>query len=233
MEGLKMKKWLLLGLLTIITVSLNGYDLEWDPYKQKALDYQDDKYIRGWCNPEKAEKMMDLIFDTHPKICVEIGVFGGSSIYPTACALKYLNEGKVHAIDPWSNEECTKGYSPTDPNYIWWNKVPQEEIYRGFKDMLHRYKLVPFCTILRMTSQQAVDQFQDETIDILHIDGNHTELVALKDVQLFLPKVKKGGYIWFDDTNWSSTKRAIMHLAEHCSFDETRSTKTCFLFQKN
>lgn len=83
-----------------------------------------------------------------------------------------------------------------------------------------------------MTSEQAVLQFPDESINILHIDGNHTEQIALADAKMFLPKVKKGGYIWFDDVNWSSTNKAVQFLTENCTLDETRSTSMYFLFKK-
>jgi len=226
-----MKKWIFLGILTFST-ALNGYNHNWGKNKKEVLFYQEEKYILGWCSREKAEKLMDLIFDTHPKICVEIGVFGGSSIYPTVSALKYLNEGVVYAIDPWSKEECLKGYTPGDPNYVWWSNLNIEGIYQAFQTMLKRFDLVPFCKTLRMSSEQAVLYFQDGSIDILHIDGNHTQEVALADVKMFLPKVKKGGYIWFDDVNWSSTNKAVKYLTENCTFEEARSTSSCFLFRK-
>lgn len=226
-----MKNWIFLGFITLCS-ALHGYDHNWERNKKEVLFYQEEKYIQGWCSREKAEKLMDLIFDTHPKICVEIGVFGGSSIYPTACALKYLNNGVVYAIDPWSNEECLKGYTKGDPNYTWWSKLDLEKVYRGFKKMLQKFNLTSYCQILRMSSAQAVLQFQDDSIDILHIDGNHTEHVALADAKMFLPKVKKGGYIWFDDVNWSTTNKAVQYLTENCIFEETRSTSTCFLFKK-
>lgn len=139
-----MKIWILLG-LTTLCAGLNSYNHDWEQNKNEVLVHQEDNSIEGWCSREKAEKLMDLIFDTHPNICVEIGVFGGSSIYPTACALKYLNNGIVYAIDPWSKEECLKGYPPGDQHYVWWDMLDQEKIYLGFQTMLNRFNLEPFC----------------------------------------------------------------------------------------
>jgi hypothetical protein len=189
---------------------------------------------QGWCSREKAEKMMQLIYDTHPHHCVEIGVFGGSSIYPTAKALKYLKRGVVHAIDPWSNEECVKGYDSYDPNYQWWALVDLNEIYQGFLNMLKFHHLTRYCHVMRMTSKEALTYFVDESIDILHIDGNHTEAIALADVTMYLPKIKKGGYLWFDDANWVSVGKAVEHLmfSPELTHDTDRSTETCFLFKK-
>jgi hypothetical protein len=204
--------------------------VSWQHYQENVLAHQ--PKIPGWCPLEKARQMMNLIYETKPQVCVEVGVFGGSSIYPTACAVDFNDLGQVYAIDPWSNSECLEGYAPDDPNYQWWNKIDLEKIYRDFLKMLHHFKLDNRCTVMRMTGNEAIKQFDNESIDILHIDGNHTESVALNDAKTYLPKVKKGGYIWFDDINWPTTRLAIEYLQEHCVLDETRTTNAYALFQK-
>lgn len=205
-------------------------DADWENYQSNVLSHQTN--IPGWCSLEKAKSMMDLIFEVRPKICVEVGVFGGSSIYPTASALKFLDQGVVYAIDPWSAPDCLKGYTPDNPNYQWWNSIDLERIYLDFLKMLNCFQLSPYCVVMRTTGLNAIDQFTDESIDILHIDGNHTEEMALNDAKLYLPKVKKGGYIWFDDVNWATTKSAWEFLSLYCVKDETRSTNEYFLFRK-
>jgi hypothetical protein len=221
--------WLTLGFLFTSTI-LHAND-SWEIHKQKALSYQ--SQIPGWCSLEKAEKMMNLIYNSHPKICVEIGVFGGSSISPTAQALKYLNQGVVFAIDPWTNQDCTEGYSSEDANYKWWNSIDMENILSQFKLMLSSHGLTPYCKILRTTSELAITTFENDSIDILHVDGNHSEESALRDVMLYFPKVKKNGYIWFDDVNWSSTNKAVQYLKEHCTLNLDYSIgNSCYLFQK-
>jgi predicted O-methyltransferase YrrM len=223
-------KWLLSSLIIFSTTLHAGQS--WQSYKKETLSHQEE--VWGWCTNEKAEKLMNLIHDTNPKVCVEIGVFGGSSIYPTASALRYNNAGGiVHAIDPWTTEACLVGYDETDPNFKWWQALDIESIYNHFTGMLKHFKLTNQCKVLRMTSEEASSLFEDESIDILHIDGNHTADVALADVLMFLPKVKKGGYIWFDDVNWESTRKAVDYLSENCEFQEARSVKNaCFLFRK-
>ena len=206
----------------------------WESYKQTNLQHQ--HLIPGWCSREKAEKMMDLILETQPAICVEIGVFGGSSIYPTALALKYQGSGVVYAIDPWATTECTKGYEPNDPNYQWWSQINLEQIFQGFKHMLNAFHLDPHCHILRMTSREALATFEDNSIDILHIDGNHSEESALADIQLYFPKVKAGGYVWFDDVNWVSTNKAVAFLSKNSEVVKEKSIEAtgtfCMLFRK-
>ncbi|KPK32767.1 MAG: hypothetical protein AMS24_03205 [Chlamydiae bacterium SM23_39] len=225
-----MKKTIFIFFILFSTF-LKSEDISWKKYKKKTFFYQ--KKIPGWCTVEKSEKMMNLIYNASPEICVEIGVFGGSSVYPTAMALKFLNKGKIYAIDPWENNECVEGYDKNDPNYIWWNKINLNKIYKSFKKMININKLSSFCQIMKMTSENAVNFFKDESIDILHIDGNHTEQKSFLDVQNFLPKVKKGGFIWFDDANWNTTSKAINYLQENCEFLPNMSiNNTCLLFRK-
>ena len=217
--------------LLLCAASVFSSDVTWDKYKTETLTKQNS--IPGWCCREKAEKMMDLIHAIHPTVCVEIGVFGGSSIYPTASALKYEKAGKIYAIDPWAKEECTKGYVAEDPNYEWWSKVNLEKVFCEFKKMLESNHLTPYCAIMRMTSVKALSSFQDGSIDILHIDGNHSEDVAFADIEMFLPKVKSGGYIWFDDVDWVSTNKAVQYLSKHADVVNERSIKNaCLLFKK-
>ena len=64
-----------------------------------------------------------------------------------------------------------------------------------------------YITIYKSKSSDCVDMI--DKIDILHIDGNHEEESSYRDVELYVPKVKKGGYIWFDDANWYQTQKAL------------------------
>lgn len=230
-----MKLISLLFIFNVIGCFSSDQDLDllypdWKQYQSQVLSSQ--TKIEGWCKNEKATRMMDLIYELKPDVCVEVGVFGGASIYPTASALKFLNHGIVYAIDPWMNSDCVEGYELNDPNYGWWNGIDLNQIYAGFMHMLNRYHLNHYCTVMRMTGKQALDHFADESIDILHIDGNHTEEIALKDAQMFLPKVKIGGYIWFDDANWPTTRLATTYLLTSCEKDEQRSTEEYYLFKK-
>src|ERR1035437_6079091 len=47
------------------------------------------------------------------------------------------------------------------------------------------------------SSELAVNLFADHTFDFIFIDADHAE--ALKDAQLYLPKLKIGGWMLFDD----------------------------------
>ena len=48
-------------------------------------------------------------------------------------------------------------------------------------------------TIMRELSEVAVAWFKDELFDFVYLDANHSEAFVSKDLELWWPKVKKGG----------------------------------------
>ncbi|MBN1915085.1 MAG: class I SAM-dependent methyltransferase [Parachlamydiales bacterium] len=189
--------------------------------------------LEGWCSCEKATKMMDLIIHEYKNkepVCVEIGVFGGASILPTAMALKFNGKGIVHAIDPWETLDCLQNYVQGDVNYEWWKQVDLRAIYQSYRNMLKKYDIESYCHTIKSTSRAVANSF--DRIDILHIDGNHSELASLEDVVTFLPKVQSGGYIWMDDCGWPTTRKAVEYLSRFSQKIDSVDNGNCLLFRK-
>lgn len=80
-------------------------------------------------------------------------------------------------------------------------------------------ELLHHCYWYRTEASKAVEVFQE--IDMLHIDGNHAHESATGDVNLYVPKVKSGGYIWFDDIDWDSTQGALNTLYKDLRYIKT------------
>jgi len=171
--------------------------------------------LHGWCTEEKARKMVDLVLMLRPTLCVEVGVWGGRSLYPTALALQCTGSGTITGIDPWSPEASLEGEASVAEKE-WWGSMDHESMYRYCLDKIESLGILAEANLLRLKSEQAVGRFVDESIDILHIDGNHSVETSTKDVALWIPKVAPGGYIWFDDCNWQSTQVALKQLTESC-----------------
>lgn len=192
--------------------------------------------LEGWCTHEKSYKLYNLILKEKPEYVVEIGVFGGKSLLSQAFALKDNNKGIIHGIDSWKVTDCIEGMKQ-DTAINWWSTLDYEKIYNGCVTAIKNNNLQPYVELHKMTAQEYSKLINFE-IDILHIDGNHEEESSCRDVELYLPKVKNGGYIWFDDANWHQTQKAI-HLIENkynCKLiDKAQSedpNNFCNLYQK-
>ncbi len=191
----------------------------------------------SWCSEEKARLLMELTLLEKPSICVEIGVFTGSTLLPVAATLKYLQKGKVYAIDPWSNEEAIKNCSELDPNIAWWQTLDMKAVFRSFLQMHRKWRLKSFCEVLKQPSKEVASIFEATSIDFLHIDGNYSEEGSLEDVALFLPKVRSGGYVLYSNFPWvvngiQTRREALQKLLDSCEIVSIIDDRSSFLLRK-
>lgn len=188
--------------------------------------------VYGWCSEEKALHFVDLVLDTKPDVCVEIGVCGGTSLFPVALALKSIGKGVVIGIDPWDNDESSKYYDPVDESadYSFWNMIDLKGLHETYCKIIRDNKLENQVITFVTTSEKAVPFIPP--IDILYIDGGHSEDVTTLDVTLYLPKVRSGGYIWMNDVIWEQRQQGVDILEETCDFVKTIDDGNCILFKK-
>lgn len=187
----------------------------------------------GWCTREKATAMAKSILDRRPHICVEIGVYGGKSLIPCAMALAELSAGHILGIDPWMPDAAAEGESEK-ANEDWWRfRSALDQAEAQARNSIVHFGLEHVCNVVKDRGERVVQRFADGSVDFIHIDGNHTELASVRDVTGWLPKMSKGGLIWFDDINWETTKRAIAMLDEACDVvqDLNVGTVSCRLYK--
>jgi len=188
-----------------------------------------------WCTEEKANLLMDLILLTKPSICVEIGVFNGSTVLPVAATLKYVNHGKIYAVDAWSNVEASKNLRDNSSHKDWWSTVNMVDVARDFNSMIKAWALGNYCIPIHSTSENFSSQI--ETIDFLHLDGDFSSIGSLQDVEMYLPKVKKNGTILLSNATWSDNgkrpkSRAIFLLFDSCELLADIEKSNTLLFRK-
>jgi Methyltransferase domain len=114
---------------------------------------------------------------------VEIGVCKGDY---SKILLEKSNLSTLFSVDPWQNMSAD----------IYWdrNNVPQDENEERYQNVVREFKKYgDKSKILRMTSKDASPQFQDGELEFVYIDGNHSYEACKEDIQLWWPKVKKGG----------------------------------------
>jgi len=166
--------------------------------------------LDGWCELAKANVLAASVLALRPPATVvEIGVFGGKSLIPMALACETIGAGMVIGIDPWSADASIEGQTAEDQRY--WASVDHEAIYRKFLEHLRALAIESRVTIWRARSDDVVPP---ATIDLLHVDGQHTEQ-AVRDVVRFASNVRLGGLCCMDDTSWSTdVQRAVESLKQ-------------------
>ena len=201
-------------------------------FVMSTMSEKNDPPICSMCSQEKTMLLIDLTLEFKPSLCVDIGVYGGASLFPVAATLKFLGEGRVIGIDPWIKAETLKNLDPRDAsNRQFWQRFPIGGLYPTFQNMIRSHQLENYCVTMKMTSEAAAPQITEE-IDMLHLDGNHSEEGSMLDVLCYLPKVRKGGYIWITHPLWPWKQEAVQLLAESCDLYKIIENGECFLFKK-
>jgi len=134
-----------------------------------------------------AREMTLFIKDNYKESLVgmEIGTQHATNAYNI---LRLLPIKKLYLIDPYENyDENTE-----DPN------LDVENIRK-----IANKKMAPFSNVefIYKYSENASDMFKDEEIDFLYIDGNHNYKYVKSDIELYYPKIKKGGVLGGHDYN--------------------------------
>ena len=128
----------------------------------------------------------DLIANFKPSTIVELGTFKGTSLFSFAQAVKDFDlNTTVYAIDSWKGDEHSGFYG--------------EEIYQSVVEITRKFYAKQRIRLVRKYFDEAVDDFENESIDILHIDGLHTYDAVKNDFSKWFPKVKPTGIIIFHD----------------------------------
>lgn len=137
----------------------------------------------GYANTTKG--LWDLVNEhvTENDFAVEVGSFSGVSSRIIALRCKEL-----HCVDP----------------YYWGGVVDQGE--KNFDAMLVDY---PNIKKVKMPGTEAAKLYADHSIDFVYIDADHAYEAVIRDIDCWLPKVKKGGCLAGHDSYMPDVVRAV------------------------
>ena len=139
---------------------------------------------------------------TLPKngIVAELGVDNGEF---SQKIIENCSPQKLYLVDVWDTER--------------YNETKALDVYKKFSDQIEIGKV----EIKRSLSVHAAKTFDDEVLDWVYIDTDHSYKTTLAELYAYSPKVKKNGFIAGHDYvmgNWGSSYKygVIEAVAEFC-----------------
>jgi predicted O-methyltransferase YrrM len=133
------------------------------------------KYVLNRIYPEKVARPMTKYIMKQNKdnlVGVEIGTHRGENAYNM---LRLLNIKKLYLVDP---------YLP---------KEQKRQHYKKANRILKKWKRKIQFHVTK--SEDASSFYRYKTLDFVYIDGDHSYEAVKKDIELYYPKVIKGGVI--------------------------------------
>lgn len=173
------------------------------------------RHVNGFFDyPNLYAQAVEFAPEDKESLFVEVGAWLGRS---TSCMGTFIkNSGKdikFFSIDTWegSDEDVHK-------DFIQELKRNKSTLFHEFIKNISMCGVKDYITPMKTTSLEAATEFEDESIDFLHIDASHDYDNVLADIKAWYPKVKKGGIISGDDYEpgiWDGVVKAVNEFFEN------------------
>jgi len=160
--------------------------MDWKYYRPK-FEYEEKFFDLDWPWAGHKNFAYDLVRNIKPKIVVELGTHYGTSFFSFCQAVKDEKmDCELNAIDTWKGDKHADFYG--------------EEVFEKVNEIRDDCYGDLRINLIRKTFDEAVGDFKEESIDILHIDGLHTYEAVKHDFENWLGKMKNSGVVLFHDT---------------------------------
>lgn len=137
---------------------------------------------------------------SNPKI-LEIGIFKGEFFDYIA---ENCNPGSLDGVDLFEGSCCSGNVDGND--IIWY------DLDKSFKELTEKYKDNVNINLYKKDSSTFLSTQNDNTYDVIYIDGDHSYEGVKKDLYQAFKKIKKGGYIMGHDYEMNFNKAKINHI---------------------
>ena len=142
--------------------------------------------IPGWFH--HGPRILALLEQDRPKVCVELGTWQGASAVPVARSIARWG-GTLTCVDTWSGQLNEHGGSLPDRAPVMLLSCARRMVEAGISANV---RLIP-----AMTADAA--KVWSQPIDFLYIDADHSYAGVAADLAAWVPHVKSGGLIVGDD----------------------------------
>lgn len=149
-----------------------------------------------------------------PACIVELGTHSGNS-YMAFCQAVQALKLACHcaAIDTWQGDAHAMPYG--------------DDVYQSLRAR-HDPLYGSFSSLIRSTFDEAIDNFPDGSVDLLHIDGLHTYEAVRHDFESWLPKLSERAVVLLHDVEVRERDFGVRQF-----FQELSQRYACFDFKQS
>lgn len=151
---------------------------------------------------------------------LEIGAYAGASAIQWGLALKRhrVADAKVYSVDPWDRyldlaRNRRLRYRLMD------RALAGGKIFRLFNDNIKAAGVADVCVPIRGRSAEAMARFDNGSLDVVYIDGDHHVDAVKADLRMALPLLKDGGLLCGDDLEAQLADVDAGFAHRHVDFD--------------
>lgn len=148
------------------------------------------------------EILANIIRDNNLSTVCELGV---GKLKTFSYLLDNCPDTTVIGIDRWetNKRENIEGILGAETYEDWY----MEAYYNKAMDLVRKHSRRAL--LFRMSTNEASRLIAPESLDLIFIDADHSYSGVYDDITNWLPKVKRGGYIYGHDIDWASVKEAV------------------------
>jgi hypothetical protein len=137
-------------------------------------------------------------------------------LLPMAHALEHRGRGVIYGIEPWDNQVAIQ--TPTSSqNDEWWCDVNMKSIKQEFVRYISEHNLAHRVKLIELSSDDAFVVMNSPHffghIDLIHIDGSHSEIQAKRDILNWEAMLRPSGILVLDDISWPGVEKALGLIA--------------------
>jgi hypothetical protein len=181
------------------------------------------------------DRLQTIVSICSPATIVEIGVAYGYHALDLLRRNPHLN---YFGVDPYVANYDLKDSFSSDVEKLFGltGQIAMDTLYETVNRNLE-LEFPGRSTLIRSSSETIVQNFEDASIDMIFIDGDHRYEPVLRDLNLWFPKIRSGGVISGDDWDWKQVRDAVINFADVNAMNivllnETKNDHTLFLMVK-
>ena len=140
---------------------------------------------------------------------LEVGSWLGNG--STQTFIKNLNGGTLFCVDTWMGNANVARHQAI---------VSEFDVYKTFLKNIQSH---PSVQPIRAKSLDAVQTFDDGSLDLVFIDGDHSFAAVRADIAAWLPKVRPGGILCGHDCEIHMTRKNYQSIIENRAVDTIES----------